>query len=84
MTGLMLREKRLNAVVRPLVQYSRIIESSYDASFREVHTSDMCKYFLFCGLLQGVDEDSCRGYVCVTGLMRHFSQPYQLVKKVSS
>lgn len=60
MTGLVLRKTSLNAVNSSLVQYNRMFESSYDASFDEGRISIIRKDEVFRGFLQGAGEASNR------------------------
>lgn len=83
MTGRLLQAKILSAVIKSSVRSSKTFGSSYDASFDEAHMCAICKDLVFCGLLQGAVEPTYRRYVCLTRIMRRYTEALKLVQEVN-
>lgn len=82
MTGLLLRDAGVIAVIRCLVQYRKTFEWSYEVSFDEMRIGDIYKLSVFCGSLQSAAEATYRLYFRVTRLMPGYLKAPQLIEKV--
>lgn len=81
-TGFLLCDTRLTAIIKFFVQHSRTFESNYDPSFDEPRISSICKDLIICGFVRGDVETTRRRYVLVTRLMRRYLETLKLVDKV--
>lgn len=70
MMRLVLRERPFTAVIKALVQYSKILESGYGASLDEAHLTVIWKHLVSCVFLQCAFETTYRRYINMTRLMR--------------
>lgn len=66
---LLLRELRVKAIVKSLVQYSMTLDSSYSAFFRKARRADAAKDPVSCRLEQGAVEPNYPCYVRVEKLL---------------
>lgn len=83
MTGSVLRNISIIAVIQSLVLYKRTLGSSYDPVLDEARTNNICKELVSCEFLPGGCEATYRRYVWMTRLVRRYQDAVRLVETVS-
>lgn len=80
---LVLRYASLIAVIKSLVFYSKTFGSSYDATFKEARTSNICENVVTGKLLKDTVEPTYLGDIRVTRVVRWHPGALQRVRKVN-
>lgn len=82
-SGLVLRYRKVSAVVKSLVQFSKAFDPSYDVSSLDAGVSNIPRDPAACNFIQDPADSSYRRYVGVTKLARRFPDTLRLLEKLN-